>query len=202
MAALSAAPVAGQLWGFPDYSVPSAQDGAASYLTATYGRGLNDLSGKLDAFGAVFSRATDPVSFSAGLGYVKGPAGADGEITVGGAISADVAPVGTAGRLSIQGGVGWMDAGSTQLRFPIGVALKGHIESTSSTVSPWIMPRLDITRVSVLGISATETDFGASGGVLLAMNSGFGVHTALDVAFRNGGKVWSVGVGAHYQLGN
>ena len=195
----TALPASAQMWGFPDYAVPSANAGPSTFLAATYGRGLNDASGKLDAIGGVVGRTGEVISFLGGLGLVSG--GADDEITVGGAIGADVVN-GESATLALHGGVGWMEAGSTTMwRFPIGVALKGYVESPEAAIMPWVMPKLDISRSSNDFFQNTVTDFGASGGVAFNFASGFGLHTALDIVFRDD-TVWTFGAGAHYVLGN
>lgn len=194
----TALPASAQMWGFPDYAVPSATTGPATFLAGTYGRGLNDASGKLDAFGAVLGRTGEVLSFMGGVGMVSG--GADDEITVGGAVGADVVH-GESATLALQGGVGWMDSGNTTMwRFPLGVAVKGYWESPEATIAPWVLPKLNISRVSNDFLENTETDFGTSVGVAFGFASGFGVHTALDVIFAEN-EVWTYGIGGHYILG-
>lgn len=195
----TALPASAQMWGFPDYAVPSATAGPSTFLAGTYGRGLNDASGKLDAFGAVVGRTGALLSFMGGVGMVSG--GADDEITVGGALGADVVK-GESATLALQGGVGWMDSGSTTMwRFPVGVAVKGFWESPEATIAPWVFPKVNISRVSNDFLENTETDFGTSVGVAFGFASGFGVHTALDVIFAENNEVWTYGIGGHYILG-
>ena len=194
-----AVPASAQMWGFPDYAVPSANNGPSTFLAATYGRGLNEASGELDAIGGVVGRTGEAVSFMGGLALVSG--GLDDEITVGGAVGADIVR-GESATLAVQGGVGWMEAGSfTMWRFPVGLAVKGFVQSPEAAIMPWAMPRLDINRFSSDFGSETETDFAASGGVSFNFSSGLGVHTALDVAFRDE-TVWTFGAGAHFVLGS
>lgn len=199
---LTAAPAAAQMWFFPDYSLPSPGDTPATWIAGTYGRGLNDASGKVDAFGVAVGRTMERASFMDSFGYANED---EEEYTAGGAISVDLT-TGDGPRLSIQGGMGWVDldvSGETVtfLRFPIGLALKGSIRSESTSVTPWVMPRINITRASGGGESETETDFGASGGVSITSESGLGAHAALDALFGEGDTLWQLGVGLHYQLG-
>lgn len=195
---LTALPTSAQMIGFPDYAVPSATNGPATFLAGSYGRGLNDASGKLDAFGAVIGRTGELVGFMGGVGMVSG--GGEDEITVGGALGVDVVN-GESANVALHGGVGWMEAGSTTMwRFPLGVAVKGHVESPEAIISPWILPKLNISRVSNDFFQDTETDFGTSFGVAFGFAGGFGVHTALDVVFADD-QAWTFGMGGHYTLG-
>jgi hypothetical protein len=95
----------------------------------------------------------------------------------------------------------------TLMRFPVGVVVKGDMGSSSLQVSPWVMPRLNIMRLSADGAGTTETDFGASAGVGLTMPSGFGIHAALDllaVSVEGAPETQQqlrFGIGAHYVLG-
>lgn len=195
---VSALPASAQLWEFPDYAVPSANMGPSTFIAGTYGRGLNDASGKLDAYGAIFGKTGESASFMGGLGMVTTPG--DDEITVGGAVGIDLVK-GESATVAFNGGIGWMSPGdATFLRFPLGIAIKGFAQSPEAAIAPWVMPRINITRVSFAGNSATETDLGASAGVAFTFPNGFGVHTALDVLFANS-EVWLFGIGGHYIMG-
>lgn len=201
---VTALPASAQLWFFPDYQVPSVgPTGPATFIAGTYGRGLNEASGQADAIGGVVGRTGESVSFLGGVGLVTGD-GSD-ELTVGGAVGVDVAQ-GESATVSVQGGIGWMSVDFftetlTMLRFPIGVAIKGQVESPEAVIVPWVMPRVNISRISAGGNSETETDFGASAGVSFTFPSGFGVHTALDILLSNT-NLWYFGGGVHYLLGS
>ena len=203
MVLMTAASADAQLWFFPDFAVPSAFGTPASFVAGTYGRGLNDVSGKLNAYGLIVGRTGlgERISVMAGAGLIDD---VESEWTIGGSVGVDVLGADATTQLSVQGGVGWLDVDFlgetiTTLRFPIGVALKRRIEGESASVTPWVMPRLNISRISVLGISDTEVDFGGSAGVGVTMTSGFGLHAAIDVLAANS-TVWFVGVGAHYVI--
>lgn len=194
-----ALPASGQMWYFPDYAVPSAAGAPATFIAASYGRGLNDDSGKLDAYGAVIGRTGETVSVLGGVGLVSGFA--DDEVTFGGAVGVDVVE-GESATVALQGGIGWMSPGDvTVLRFPIGIAIKGMVETPEAQILPWAMPRVNIGRASAGGSSETTTDLGASAGVTFNFPGGFGVHTALDVLFGDGRKPFTFGIGGHYVLG-
>lgn len=191
-----------QSFFFPDYALPSMADQPTGFLAASYGRGLNDASGKVDAYGVAYGRSMESFSFALNMGAADL---VDTEITAGGSIAVDVMQ-GESATISLQGGVGWISfdvltTSTTSLRFPIGVAIKGAVESPEARITPWVMPRLNVARTSAGGASTTSTDFGASGGVGFTFASGFGVHTALDVLVRDGGQPWTFMMGAHYVLG-
>ena len=94
--------------------------------------------------------------------------------------------------------MGWIKLGNVSFyRFPVGLAIKGTVESGSSTLTPWVMPKLVVTR----GFGDTETDFGASGGLSTTGGGGFGMHAVLDAFFPDGDVALTFGVGLHYLTG-
>lgn len=202
---LLAAPslVSAQLFGIPNYAAPSAFGTPATFLAASYGRGLNDASGKLDAYSAAVGRSGLGNRFTilGGVGMIDA---AETEYTFGGAVSADLLQPASATQVSVQGGVGYLGVDAlggtlTTLNFPIGVALKYNIPGPTATVTPWVMPRANIMRMSLGGVSSTETDFGASAGFGLTLPNGFGAHSAIDLLAADE-NTWTVGVGIHYVM--
>jgi hypothetical protein len=200
MAALaSAAPAAAQMWFFPDYAVPSANGNPGTFIAGSYAGGLNDDSGKINAVGGMVGKTGESASFMAGLGILTGDA--DNELTLGAAVGVDVAKSGST-TISLQGGVGWMGPGDSNfLRVPIGVAFKGRIESPEAVIVPWVMPRVNYTRLSGGPFTTSQTDIGASGGVSFTFGGGFGVHTALDILHADGGDPIVFGIGGHFVTG-
>lgn len=198
-------PLAGQLLGVPDHAVPTAYDGPTPAFAGSYGRRVSDASAESEAVAAMVGIVGAPLSVLAGFGLVSGRGAAD--LALGARLATDIAPLGRSGRIGFQAGIGWAKeeqfvGDASFLRFPIGIAMKGRVLYEASSVTPWAMPRLDIVRVSEDGASDTHADFGASGGLMLTTSSGFGVHTAIDVVFRDPDEVWLVGVGAHYLPGS
>jgi hypothetical protein len=203
VALIAAIPVAGQVPFLPDYALPSAGDAPSTYLAATYGRGLNDASTKSNAFALTLGRTADRVSFRGSAGRIESGLN---EWALGGSVGVDLiskadAPV----QLTLQGGVGWMAIDVlgetlTNLRFPIGIAIKGRPSGSSVQLTPWVMPRLNIARASIGGVSGTSTDLGVSGGVGITAPGGFGIHLAADV-LAVGDNPFMFSVGSHYVIG-
>ncbi len=195
-----AVPAEAQLWFFPDYATPSAYGMPSTFLAATYGKGMNDASGKLDAYGAAVGRSGLGNRFTivGALGLIDDPV--QSEWTFGGSVGVDLLPSDGSTQISVQGGIGYLSSDPvTFTRFPIGVALKTMIEGPTANVTPWVMPRLNISRVSAGGTSASETDFGVSGGFAVTLPSGLGAHAALDLLAANS-NLWTLGVGVHYVI--
>jgi hypothetical protein len=195
---ISPSAVDAQLWFFPDFALPSSSGPAEVWLGGTYGRGLNDASGEIDTFAGSIGLAQGRASFMGSFGYITED---DGEYTVAGSAAVDL-NTGEGARFALQGGIGWMDLGDvTFLRFPIGLALKGNMERDGNRWSPWVMPKVNISRASLDGESETETDLGAAAGISFTSASGLGFHTSLDAWFAENDTVLQLGAGVHFMLG-
>ena len=195
----TAVSVEAQLAFFPVDALPSGS--AATFFGATYGRGMNDASGKLDAYGAFIGRSGvgNRATLAVGVGMIDAPA--ESEWTYGAAVGIDVLPAGGSAQLSVQTGLGYFSPVTdvSTMHIPVGLALKGMIEGPTADVVPWVMPRVSILRSSVGDLSDTSTEFGVSGGVAVTLPSGFGVHTSVDVLAADATQ-WLLGVGVHYSM--
>ncbi len=192
VALLVATPAMGQLINYPVFALgPSNADGATT-IGAGWGRGLNDNSGKLNAFGVGVSRAMEMVSFGVGGTYVREAAGPDAsEIALRGSVAYNV-PLDGSVAVGIQGGIEWMSLDGTPdntslLNFPIGVSIQGSTEAGSLTIPLWVMPRVQFTRASSGGASNTETDFGIAGGVSGVSEGGVGLALSIDWLYTDDG---------------
>jgi hypothetical protein len=194
-----AVPVEAQLFNFPVYATPSGAP--ATFVSADYGRGLNEDSGEFDAFGGAVGRTGigGRTTIVGGFGYVDLPE--EGKWTFGGDVGVDMLQPEGSAQVTIQGGIGYISFADdvSAMHFPIGVAIKGNMTGPSADVMPWIMPRLSIVRTSIFDESETETDFGVSGGVGFTLPSGFGAHTAIDL-LNSDESLWTLGVGVHYVI--
>ena len=185
-ALLVATPAMGQLTNYPVTVLPAGDADGATSIGAGWGRGLNEDSGKLNAFGVGITRAAETVSYQFAGVYVN---------------SSDIALRGTlaynalAENIGIQGGIEWKspDAG-TQMNFPIGISFSGASESISYSV----MPRVQFTRTSASSATTTETDFGVSAGIGFATEGGVGL--ALSGDWVSGTSSILVGAAVYYQL--
>ena len=188
VALLVATPATGQLTNTPVLALASGNADGVNSVGAGYARGLNDQSGKLDTFGAGFARGREMVSYGIYGAYVlSGITGIDDEVSLAGSVAyhvpmANNSPV----SVSVQTGIGWINATSSVLNFPVGVAIQGSTQAGSVAVRPWVMPRVQWTRVGGVGTapSSTEADFGASGGVGFVSEGGFGFGVAADLIFE------------------
>ena len=186
VALLVATPAMGQLTNYPVTVLPAGDADGATSIGAGWGRGLNEDSGKLNAFGAAITRAAETVSYQFAGVYVN---------------SSDIALRGTlaynalAENIGIQGGIEWKspDAG-TQMNFPIGISFSGGSESVTYSV----MPRVQFTRTSASSATTTDTDFGASAGIGFVTEGGVGL--ALSGDWVSGTSSILVGAAVYYQL--
>ena len=185
VALLAATPATGQLTNTPVLALAQGDADGVNSVGAGYARGLNDQSGELDTFGAGFARGMEMVSYGVYGAYVySGITGVDNEVSLAGSVAyhvpmADDSPV----SVSAQTGIGWINATSSVLNFPVGVAIQGSTQAGSVVVRPWVMPRVQWTRTGEVGTSpsSTVTDFGASAGVGFVSQGGFGFGVAADL---------------------
>ncbi len=202
-ALLVAAPATAQLLNHPVTALPAGDAVGATFVAGDYARGLNENSLKWNAFAVGVGRAMERVSFSGAGGYVTTDVD---ELTLAAAVavhllSDDSTPV----QVSLQSGMGWTSFdgapdNTTLLNFPIGIAIQARPGDAATSVRPWVMPRLNITRASSSGISSTATDFGASGGVSVTAQSGAGAHVSFDWVNVEGGSPFGFSVGVHYAI--
>ena len=204
-ALLVAAPAMGQLLNHPVQALPLGDAAGTTFVAAQSARGLNDNSGKQNSFAAGVGRAMEKVSFMGMAGYVasdtdKLTLGANAAVHL---LSDDSTPV----QVSVQGGFGWVSLdvlteSLSIINFPIGVVLQGRPSGSVTTVTPWVMPRLNMSRASIAGASTSTTDLGASAGLSVTSESGAGAHLAIDWVNVEGGSPFGLAIGVHYMLGN
>jgi hypothetical protein len=196
---VSAAPAAqAQLFNIPTYPLATPAE-ASTFLVGTYGRGLNEDSGKQNAFGVGVGRTGLGARASAFVGASMVDLEPDSKFSFAGAATVGLLQPGAATQVAVHAGVGYISFGTddSSLSFPIGLALSQTLGTSPATV--FVMPRLQITRVSAFGDSATETDFGASGGLAVTTASGFGFHAGVDLVAADP-NVWVGGAGIHYLI--
>ena len=143
----------------------------------------------------------------AGAGYVPiGVEGVDKEITFGGGagfhvLNAPLMPV----SVSLQAGVGYLSEtdGSTMI-VPAGALVVLNVPTPGISLKPWIMPGIRWVRYSPdVGDSNSDIGFGASGGIMLGLPMGLGVHATLDwmTIGDPSAKPLYLSVGLFYKIG-
>lgn len=200
-----------QLAGNPVYAI---NPGIGVTLNGDFGRGVNDDSGEGNFYGGRVVLGVPMLSFWVGGGmYDSGVPNADSEVTLGGGaafnlIKAPILPV----ALTLQVGGGTVGCGTdcSELNLVAGPALRINVPTPGIGIEPWIMPRLQLSRVSAGETDITQTGFGASGGVNINLPMGLGIHAAADFASlpeSTSGLVtilesqpFTAGIGVHYKI--
>ena len=210
-ALLVATPALGQLLEFPVYSLPAGDADGATFAGVTFARGINDNSGKQNAFGGGIGRAMERVSFIGLVGYV---ASETEEVTLGANVALNLPmPTDSPIQLSVQGGVGWASIdgipdNTTWLSVPVGLVLQTPPSDAATQVRPWVMPRYNFRRASTGGTSLTDRNFGASAGVSVNTEAGIGFHVAFDLQREDpldtgiSSSAFVFGAGVHYRIGS
>lgn len=197
-----AAPLQAQLTGIVTYAVPVGGEAPATILSGEYGRGLNEESGKLNAFAITAGRTGIGGRGSVFVGASMLDADPDSEYSFGLVGAVGVTQPTAPTQISVQAGVGYMSPVDdlTIWTVPVGIALGGSMPQGDNSLNYWVMPRLHMTRVAISGFdSEMETDFGASGGLGFTTASGFGVHAGIDLVAADP-NIWTVGAGVHYAI--
>ncbi len=203
-------PVEAQLHGYPVYAWTA---GSGFTLSGDFGRGLNDASGKSNAFGGRLGITLPIVSVWAGGGTVDlQQPGVGNELTFGGGVAIKVfdpplVPV----AISFQTGAGYLGQtidvlGSPEdlsaLKVPLGIAFAFNPPTPGLTVQPWVAPRVEYLRTSFAGTSNSNFGFGASAGLNVTLPAGLGWHFAVDWMSIGDPTVRPLvfGTGLHYTI--
>ena len=83
---ITVVPVAAQGWFLPGYALPSSNGTPATWVMGSYGRSINDDSGKINTFAGGIGRTTQRASFAGMAGYADDAE----EWTVGAAVGVDL----------------------------------------------------------------------------------------------------------------
>ena len=147
------------------------------------------------------------ISFNVAVGRLIGDIG---EFTFGGQVAYHLLRDGGDAQISVQAGVGYMAQSSTvdvplpngdmtTMSFPIGVAFEAR---PSEFGRIWIMPRLNLFRVSDDVTSKTRKQLGFSLGASISGQGGFGIHAVLDFVDLKDSAPLIGAIGLHYILPN
>jgi len=191
--------------------LPVVNSGVISGFGLALDGGLpNKAAGGGYAVGATAALGLGPIGFTARLSRYK-PDLAD-ELWSGGATAnlkvfgGPLIPL----AVTLQAGAGYSNpelscipvgaCDVNEWRFPVGLGVSFTLPNPALAIKPWIAPRVDIRRLSVDGVSETETDFGISGGVELNTLTGIGLHAAYDLIKRDAGSPGIFSAGLHYSF--
>lgn len=188
--AVAPKPAAAQLPGNPVYA-PGGAGGLT--LAADFGKGLNDASGKTNFIGGRAELGLPLIRVAAGAGIYDPRGGADKEIALAGSAALQVfggplIPV----SVRVFAGAGyWKTSGSgvsggdvTNIAVPLGLAFAVNVPTPGLNIDPWVMPRVQLTRMSN-GTSDTDLNVGASAGITFGLPIGLGGHVALDYILKS-----------------
>ncbi len=176
----------------------SPKHGTGLSVAFDYGKGLNDSSGKLNAYGGRATLGLGFVTVSAGASSVSLGSGAGSEWSYGAnlsvnIVSAPLVPVG----VSVFGGFGTISvSGNSQKSYPVGAAFAVRPPTAGIGIEIWAAPRVDIKNAA----STTATNFGISGGINLDLPIGLGIHAAVDYVVVSDAAPLLLGAGAHYKF--
>jgi hypothetical protein len=209
---LAAAPATAQMIGDPVY-VPVGV-GTGVNIAGDFAMGANDASLKTTYFGGRASVGFGSFFASAGIGSVKADeelvTGATSQTAFGGALGYHILrlPM-TPIKVTAQAGAGYVKEGDyKQLEFPVSLALGVGLPGPLG-ITPWVAPRVHVRNTDDGTDNATDTWFGASGGINLSIGM-IGIHLAADyinVPVPEGGSgsssdysPWVFGAGINFGL--
>jgi len=90
-------------------------------------------------------------------------------------------------RITLQGGVAhWTESGVDFTHVPVSIGFSATIPNPAFAIKPWIAPRFDVLHQSVGG--GSDTRFGISGGIDLALLNGFSIRGAYDLRSEEAGN--------------
>jgi len=200
-----------QLAGNP---VSAINPGVGVTLNGEFGRGVNDDSNKGNFYGGRIVLGVPMLSFWVGGGlYDTGLPNADSEVTLGGGaafnlVKAPLLPV----ALTLQVGGGTVGCGTdcSNLNFVAGPALRINLPTPGIGIEPWVMPRVQLSRLSAGNETVTQTGIGASAGLNINLPMGLGIHGTVDFANlpeQTSGILtvlestpFTAGIGIHYKI--
>jgi hypothetical protein len=183
VASLGAAGTASaQLTNVPVYANPSV---SGIHIAGDASFGMNDASGKHQAYGGRVTLGISKLLLGAGIGYVDFD-NADAKVTYMGSLGYRL--VGESGGLvnvAIQAGAGFVSTDSlvdqlTRADIPIAVGIGLHLPIPLIGIEPWIAPRYTFRWLSQGGESSTRNHFGFSLGADVTTPLGIGAQIAAD----------------------
>jgi hypothetical protein len=169
-------------------------------ITALFGRGINENSGKANSLGAEITYGGQQFFVGGQVGLFDLGSEDDGhasQINFGGKagfmLPLQDMPVSVA---VVAGGNYWSDgdADVKSLFVPAGVTVGFNVPSESVAITPWVSPQFRYNRVTVMDVSGSNSDFGVSGGLKIDFQM-FGIDLLVD--YDNAGEAFTAGGGVH-----
>jgi hypothetical protein len=156
------------------------------------------------AYGARGSIGFGTIGFSALVSHFDPDGSSDAYTALGGTFDLKVfggplIPL----SVTLQAGAEYADPSGpgTLVHAPIGLGIALKIPNPNLAITPWIAPRVDVSRVTG-NVSQTTTNFGLSGGIDLNLIFGLGITFSYDQVWGdNGAKPSVFGVGANWTFG-
>jgi hypothetical protein len=158
-----------------------------------------DALGGGTAYGATALAGLGPLDLTASIA-VHDRSASSSITSYGGAVGVQVVggPV-TPLSLTMQAGYGyWKTNGTGVSHVPLGLGIALAIPIPGIAISPWLMPRADLTIASAGGASSTDTRFAISGGIDVTLLNGLGVRASYDRIAAAGPDPSTLAVGIHY----
>ena len=193
---------AAQMPGVPVDFAPASK---GISITALYGRGLNDNSGKLNSMGGELTYGSEQFFVGGQVGYFDFGSEDDGhaaQINFGGKAGFQLPLENLPMSVAVVAGANYWSNGDADLDVifvPAGVTLGFNVPSETVSIMPWVSPQFRYMRMSVGGESSSNSNFGVSGGLKVDLSM-IGFDLLGDYDFES--KGFTVGAGVHVIFGN
>lgn len=184
-------------------------------MAGDFGAGVNGASGRAHHLGGRLTGTLGPVGIMVGAGAWDAASGARAQL--GGTLSTRVFghAAGAVSGFALAGAgtvrAGPSDTSAVYWTFPVGLVLvRSGQGGASRALTPWLLPRIQVDRVTFAGARASQLGAGLSAGASADLTDHLGVHGALDwlhqfrwagsVITLEAGERVTLGVGAYWRL--
>lgn len=190
---------AAQMPGVPVNFAPASKGVS---ITALFGRGLNDNSGKANSIGGELAYGAEQFFIGGQVGYFDLSSDGAQQINFGGKAGFKLPLENLPMSVAVVAGANYWSNGDVDLNVlsvPAGVTLGFNVPSETVTIMPWVSPQFRYVRASLAGESDSNSGFGVSGGLKVDLKM-FGFDILGDYDFESEG--FTVGAGVHVMFGN
>ena len=198
-----AVPASAQVAGLPVNYAPVP---TGVTVHGTFGRGLNDNSGKANTIGGGVTLGLPTFQVGAAASYFDLDGAKDISFGGHGMFSLPLPPA-TPVSIGIVAGVGIVSQdipltteSVTTIFVPAGAVLSIDVPSPTLDVTPWISPQFRYSRTGSVGTlpSTSNSSWGVSGGLSLGLPMGLGFHVLGD--YDGNSEAFLVGGGVHFSV--